>query len=127
MSVNPMTIPQDTSVESEYQDGYIHNEAELNDVSPYESGRNVLYDILEKRPEAEHGKMVRFSVFWKDHRYDINWCDLPDNARPIRFRDGNFSKDMSTGEERFWWSAVRFGYQFNDSTGKNIKELKELT
>jgi hypothetical protein len=119
-------IPEDTSCEAEYADGYIHNETLHNDVSPYNPEQNILRDILEKRPEAEHGKLVRFSVFYKDRRYDVDWRGLPDNARPIRFRNGNRSINMGTGEQDFWWSGIRFGYQWNDETGKNHKEVREL-
>lgn len=118
-------LPLDTSVQAEYEDGYIHDETEQGDVSPYTSVHNILNDIIEKRPEAEHGKLVRFSVFYKDQRHDVNWRDLPDNARPIRFRDGFITLDES-GNETSGWSGCRFGYQYNDATGKNIKEVMEL-
>lgn len=139
----PKQLPLNTSVQAEYEDGYIHDETAHADVSPYgpfeiidydEDGKeyrtlvdkNVFNDILEKRPEAEHGKMVRFSVFWSNARYDVNWVGLPDNARPIRFRDGFFSQNLDTGEQSQGWSGIKFGYQYNDETGKNIQEVKEL-
>lgn len=124
MKGNP--IPLDTSCEAEYADGFVLNESEHDDVSPYDPVHNILRAILNKDPEAEHGKMTRFSVFYKDHRYDVDWRGLPDNARPIRFRDGNRSINASTGEQHFWWSGIRFGYQYTDEYGKSIKEIKEL-
>jgi len=117
-------IPQDTSVQAEYADGYIHDETTLNDVSPYVEFKNIFDDILHKRPEAEHGPMVRFTAFYKNAKYDIDWTTLPDNARPIRFRDG--ASYLSGGEEWSEWTGMRFGYQFNDETGKNIQEVQEL-
>jgi len=118
-------LPLDTSVEAEYSDGYILSETEHNDVSQYGDG-NILRDMIEKRPDAEHGKMVRFSCFYKDTRYDVDWTTLPDNARPIRFRDGKRERNMSTGEEHFEWTGCRYGYQYNDENGKNIQEVIEL-
>lgn len=118
--------PLDTSCEAEYEDGYVHSETELNDTSPYEDGKNVFYDILEKRPEVEHGRMVRFSVFYQNHRYDVDWTKIPDNARPIRFRDGYSILHIDTGEAETGWTGMRFGFQWNDETGKNHKELIEL-
>lgn len=118
--------PLDSSVEAEYADGFILSETEQDDISLWDSGQNTLRDILEKRPEAEHGQLVRFSCFWKGNRYDVNWITLPYSARPIRFREGNRSFNTSTGEGSFWWSKVNFGYQYNDATGKNYKVMKEL-
>jgi hypothetical protein len=120
-----MTLPIDSSCEAEYEDGYIHSETELHDISPFDNTNNIFNDILEKRPEAEHGRMVRFSVFYRNHRHDVDWRGLPENARPIRFRDGYLTIDQS-GNEESGWSGCRFGYQFNDPDGKNIKEVKEL-
>lgn len=119
-------IPLDTSCEAEYEDGYIHSETELDDVSPFEDGRNVFYDILERRPEPEHGRMVRFSVFYLNQRYDVDWRQLPDNARPIRFRDGYATWAVDGSLVESGWSGMRFGYQYNDDTGKNHKEIIEL-
>jgi len=121
---NPM-LPLDTTVEAEYEDGYILSETEHNDESQYGDG-NILRDIIEKRPEADHGKMVRFSCFYKDGQYDIDWTTLPDNARPIRFRDGKLERNLTTGQEEFEWTGCRYGYQYNDETGKNIQEVIEL-
>lgn len=118
-------LPLDTSCEAEYADGFILSETECGDISPYTGVNNTLNDILEKRPEAEHGKLVRFSVFYKDMRYDVDWTGLPDNARPIRFRDGYLIAHPDGSDER-GWSAIRFGYQFTDENGKNVKEVQEV-
>lgn len=69
-------MPHDTSVQAEYENGFILDETELNDVSPYNSQQNVFRAILDKSPEVINGKLVRFSVFWKDSRYDIDWTKL---------------------------------------------------
>lgn len=119
-------LPLDTSIQVEYSDGFILDETELDDISPYNKGQNVLRAVLDKQPEAEHGAMVRFSVFYKDQRHDINWATLPANARPIRFRDGQKTMNTGTGEVSFCWTGCRFGYQFNDATGRNVQEVVEL-
>jgi hypothetical protein len=122
-----MAIPQDGNIEAEYSDGYILSEAEHDDVSPYDAGKNIFNAILNKLPEAEHGQMVRFSVFHTDRRYDIDWVDLPENARPIRYkcmeRDHNLNGDF-LGETRM--VKVGFGYQYNDAEGKNHEIVQEL-
>lgn len=129
-------IPLDASCEAEYEDGFILNETEQNDISAYvecplvdgvPTGPNTFDDILKKRPEAEHGPMVRFSVFFNYHQYDINWRDMPDSARPIRFRNKSGDYNEETGEMvniRLNW--LRFGYQYNDALGKNVEEVMEL-
>lgn len=121
-----MTYPNG-SIEAEYSDGYIHNEAQLNDISPFEPDRNILNDILEKRPEAEHGQMVRFSVFHNKARIDIDWVELPPSARPIRYK--HMERDHNL--EGVWVDEARlvkvgFGYQYNDSSGKNHEIIQEL-
>ena len=119
--------PIDTSVEAEYEDGYVHSETELDDISPFEDGRNVFYDILEGRPEAEHGRMVRFSVYYQNQRYDVDWTQLPDNARPIRFRHGFSTLDVETGEViASGFTGVDFGFQWNDEHGQNHQEVLKL-
>ena len=119
-------LPLDASCQAEYEDGHILDETEHGDVSPYDPQYNILRAILNKDPEAEHGKMVRFSVFYKDRRYDVDWRGLPDNARPIRAKYMHFSKNMGTGEEKTWCSGLKFGYQYNLPDGTNVKEEQEL-
>lgn len=119
--------PIDTSVEAEYEDGYVHSETELDDVSQFEGGRNAFYDILERRLEPEHGRMVRFSVYYQNQRYDVDWTQLPDNARPIRFRHGYSTIDQGTGEIiASGFTGVDFGFQFNDEDGQNHQEIMKL-
>lgn len=137
-----MSLPIDGSCEAEYSDGYIHSETDHNDISPYgpfefiqedEDGKqwvemrdaNILNDILEKRPEAEHGDMVRFSMYYQNNRYDVDWHGLPDNARPVRWK--RYEQDYNgplAGVTRL--VKVGFGYQYNDNSGKNIQEVQEL-
>lgn len=118
-------LPIDTSIEAIYADGHVLSETELNDTSPYNPEHNLLRAILDKEPEAEHGRLVTFSVFYKNRRYDIDFTTLPDNARPIRFRDG-FSTLDGQGNLESGWSGCRIGYQFNDNDGKNHQEVQEL-
>ena len=120
-----MSLPIDGSCEAEYADGYIHSETAHDDVSPYTGEHNILNDILEKRPESEHGKLVRFSTYYKDHRYDVDWNGLPENARPVRWKQ--MEADAVGGEiTEVRLIKVGFGYQYNDKNGKNIQEVVEL-
>lgn len=115
-----------TYIEAEYSDGYIHSEEQLNDISPYEPTRNIFYDILNKLPEVEHGRMVRFTLFHDNMRHDIDWRDLPDNARPIRF------KNMQRHASGTSWLGpaeivtIDFGYQYTDENGNNVQEVKHI-
>jgi transcriptional regulator NrdR family protein len=71
------TIPLDGSCQAEYADGFILDETEHDDISPYHE-KNIFDAILNKLPEAEHGKMVRFTTFWKNHQY------TDDNSKNIQ-------------------------------------------
>ncbi len=117
-------IPIDGSCEAEYSDGYVHSETEHNDISPYTGTDNIFNDILEHRPEPEHGKMVRFSAFNNNTRYDVQWLGLPDNARPVRWK--RMEADEVGGEiVELRMTKLGFGYQYNEN-GKNIQEVQEL-
>lgn len=118
-------LPLDTSVQAEYEDGFVLDETEHDDISPYTGQHNILNDIINRRPQQQHGRLVRFSCFYRNYRYDIDWTTLPDNARPIRFRDG-YSYITDTGETGSGWSGCRFGYQFTDDAGHNVQEVQEL-
>lgn len=119
-------LPLDTSVQAEYEDGYILDETALDDVSQFVEGKNVFHDILNRLPEADHGRMVRFTCFWKNQAYHADWTELPDNARPIRFRHGYYTRTLDGSHEESGWSGVDFGFQYNDEEGKNHKEVLEL-
>jgi hypothetical protein len=119
-------IPLDTSVEAEYEDGYVLSETEHDDVSQFGDG-NIFRDILLKRPEPEHGRMVRFTVFYENQRYDIDWTTVPDNARPIRFRHGFATMDVATGEViEKGWTGIDLGYQWNDEAGANHQDVLRI-
>lgn len=128
-------VPMDTSCEAEYEDGFVLNETEHNDESIYtpievvggvRTGANIFSDIVNGRPEAEHGKMVRFSVFYKGQRNDMLWSELPANARPIRFRDASMSLDDKGNQIYHGFHAVRWGFQYTDENGKNQQYIEEL-
>ncbi|MDL2342319.1 MAG: hypothetical protein QFB87_04560 [Patescibacteria group bacterium] len=122
-----MATPYDGSIEAEYADGFILTEHENDDKSPYCDKHNIFYAILNKQPEAEHGELVRFSVYHSNKRTDIDWVEVPKNARPIRYkymeRDHNLNGDF-LGETR--QVGVGFGYQYNDSKGKNQEVIQEF-
>lgn len=123
-------MPTFPYIEAEYEDGYIHREDE-QDHSPYVPGKNIFNDILEKRPVAAHGRMVRFSLVTKKDTYSIDWTKLPDNARPVRFRHMERDIIASSDGSAEWSSEPRvmgidFGYQYTDEAGKNHQEVKEI-
>jgi hypothetical protein len=112
--------------EAEYADGYVHRE-DAQDHSPYVSGKNIFSDVLESRPVAAHGPMVRFSLVTPDATHTIDWTVLPDNARPIRFK--HMERDLNGDGQ--WDGAARlvgvdFGYQYTDESGRNVQEVMSL-
>jgi hypothetical protein len=115
-----------TYIEAEYEDGYIHSEQAYKDISPYNGTSNIFNDILEKRPEADHGPLVRFSLYHGDHKYSVNWRGLPDNARPIRYKHMRLERNMATGEQHTYMDGVDFGYQYTDDAGTNQQEIVNL-
>lgn len=113
-------------IEAEYLDGFIHRQDE-EDRSLFEpETRPVFYDILNRLPEAEHGKMVRFSLVntYMNERTDVDFLILPDNARPIFFMHREIDTDTLTMEivaERL--VGIDFGYQYTDEDGHNQQEV----
>ena len=120
-----LPLPLNTSIRATYQDGFVLDETSLTDVNPYGEG-NTFRAVLDKSAEQEHGRLVKFSVFWNDTENSVDWTTLPDNARPIRFRNGFLKRDIGTGETVSGWSGAQFGYQYNNEDGKNIQEVQEL-
>ena len=128
-------------LEAEYQDGYIHSELKLRDVSPYTDKANIFSDILNKRPVPEHGKMVRFSLIGAERRFDIDWSEFPEEAKPIRFIHKSLVQDQVTtvnpdgsglswedvGDPRVVIDSYDFGYEYWDENGKKQKAVKTVT
>ena len=118
-------LPLDGSVEAEYADGYVLSETNHKDISPYNPQENVFRAILHKDPEEQHGRMVRFSVYYLNKRYDVDWTTLPENAKPIRL------KDMTRSAVNGQWinepeiQKIRFGYEYIEDD-QNIEEIMEL-
>lgn len=114
-------------VEAEYEDGFVLTEDEA-DVSPYDEGRNVFHAILNARAEADHGRMVRWSLITPEKTYAVDWKELWafDNPRPIYFR--KMERDSSGGA---WSGPARaishhFGFQYNAPDGSNVQEVQEI-
>ena len=115
-------LPLDTSIEAEYEDGFVLSETDLADTNPYGDG-NTFTAVLTGAPVAEHGPMVRFSCFYLDTRYDVDWRPLPESARPIRFRHGFSTADGNGTVIASGWAGIDFGYQYNDDDGRNQQEV----
>ena len=114
-------LPYDTSLEAEYEDGFVLNETALDDVNPFTGEGNTFTAILKRLAEPEHGPMVRFSVFWQNHRYDIDWTTLPREAQPIRLRYG-YATINQFGGTSFGFNGVDFGFELGDQ--KEVTELR---
>lgn len=117
-------MPYSYLLEAEYESGYVHRETP-EDISPYVAGRNFFYDILHGLPEKVHGRMVRLSLVGPEQTHTVDWTTLPDNARPIYTRHMASTLDH-TGEEATVMLGQQFGYQYNDSEGRNHKEVTEI-
>jgi hypothetical protein len=119
-------------LEAEYKSGFVHSN-EHADVSPYAVGedgkiaQNVFNDILEKRAETIHGRLVRLSLIGTTKRYDIDWAELPDNARPIYLREMQHDLDSATGTSTTLMTNQTFGYQYTGEDGKNYKEVSQIS
>lgn len=114
----------DVYIEAEYADGYIHREDEV-DASSYVEGKNIFSDILERRPESEHGPTVRFSLITPDEDFHVDFNALPANARPVRYMhvEGDFL-DGGLIDRRIL--SIDFGYQYTDDDGNNVQEIVEI-
>lgn len=140
MSVLDRLRTPEGAIEAEYADGFVLSERKTKDQSIYipmvdvdgvPSGPNTMNDVVERRPEADHGRMVRFSVYRKRKWHHWDWKTLPYSARPIRYRD--FERDdtlmpdgiIKTGNVKRL-VAVRAGYivqRDKDTTDEYLKEL----
>lgn len=125
-------------IEAEYESGYVHREMP-EDHSPYVRGKNIFNDILEKRPEAIHGPMVRFTLVMPGEqpntvtRHNVDWTKLDPktNPRPIRFKHFSRSVTMGEGAEDDVdtgpvLTGVDFGYQWTDSKDSNQEEVIQI-
>lgn len=128
------TVAHGVILEAEYEDGFVLNEHDLNDISPYDDDRNVFHAIINERAVPEHGRMVRWSCDATEFaglRYDIDWTinwHLT-NPRPIYFRDMERVADQATGDWIAPAHATRhvFGFQYNDAEGRNAEVVEEIT
>jgi len=117
-------------LEAEYESGYILTEDE-KDHSPYDAGRNICHAIIEGRPSAAgHGRLVRFSLIpvHSGSRCDINWRNLweLDNPRPVYFRKMEHSYTPGEESKTAICNSHHFGYQYLNSDGENVQEIKEI-
>lgn len=117
-------MPYGYKIQAEYSDGYNHTEDE-QDHSPWVSGKNILSDIIEGRPEKGHGKMVRFSLVGINDTHNIDWSEVPKDARPIYYREMQLIRNVSTGNNEVTCLKHYFGYQWTENN-KNHKEIKEI-
>ncbi len=112
-------------LEAEYEDGFVLREDE-QDHSPYDSHKNIFHAILNARPVEAHGKMVRFALVTPEHTYTIDWTDLPENARPIRFKHMERNSVGGVWIEEPRLVGIDFGYQWTDPETGNHQEVLKL-
>lgn len=129
MSLFKKNYKNSNPIEAEYADGFVLNEDDQHDKSLFEDGRNTFYDILNRRCEAIHGPMVRFSLWVNGRRVDIDWRSVPINAKPIRFKHFEIDRNLATGEtsdKRL--AGITFGYEYFDQvTGRNVQKIREIS
>ncbi len=112
-------------VEAQYESGYVHREDE-QDHSPFVRGKNILFDIINHYPEKAHGKLVRFSLVGiNGQRFDVDFTTLPDDAKPIYYRDMQLERNLDSGEQNLTCLRHYFGYEYKKGKQK-IKEIKEI-
>lgn len=112
-------------IEAEYESGYVHREDD-QDYSPFVRGKNILFDIVNHYPEKAHGKLVRFSLLGKNgSRYDIDFTKLPDNTKPIYYRQMQLERNLDTGQENLTCLKQYFGYEYKNGKDK-VKEIQEI-
>lgn len=112
-------------LEAEYESGFVLIEDE-RDHSPYDAGRNIFHAILNQRPEQAHGKLVRLSLVGTDHTYSIDWTQVPASGRPIRVK--HMEADLTLdGPSETRLTKIVFGYQYNDTDGKNVQVVEEIS
>lgn len=113
------------AVEAKYEDGYVHSEIKLSDCSQFIAGKNVFNDILEKRPEVIHGKMIELSCYYNKKKHSIDWTRVPSSARPVRFK--KMKVKIVNGEiVNVGCIGLEFGYEYNDIYGNTQKEIMRL-
>lgn len=115
-------------LEAEFEDGYVLTEDDA-DQSPYDEDRNVFHCILHARAEADHGRMVRWTMYLNGQEHTVNWKELWafDNPRPIYFR--KMSREFNP--ESGWTGPAtchehNFGYQYNADDGSNVQEVEQI-
>lgn len=115
------------SIEAEYESGYVHRETD-EDRSPYLRDANIFSDILNRRPDAIHGPLVRFSLnLPDDERLDVDFTNLPGNAEPIRlmYMEADFDMtDASLIERRL--TRIDFGVKYTTADGEEVTDISEV-
>lgn len=112
-----------TYIEAEYDDGFILNQIKNEDKALFSKPGNTFTDILNFAPVKYHGKMIRFSLYHKGRRHDINWRMTPFGAKPFILK----TMASSIGNPYLGTlgnlQKIEFGYEFlNINTGQVMKE-----
>ena len=117
----------DTYLVATYEDGYTHDQRELNDTSLWEpKHRNTFYDIINGLPEPEHGPLQYLVLHTPKGVFTLDWQQLPPGAKPIFFKrmERDFNVEGWTSEPRV--VAIDFGYEYVGEDGKNHKHVENI-
>lgn len=117
----------DIYLEAEYQDGYKHNQRDLRDVSLYMPGKSVGYDIRTHQPAADHGPLVKVTLYHPGGEHTLNWAALPEGAKFIFFKH----IERRFNAEQMWLEEPRivgidFGYEYKGEDGKTHKHVENI-
>lgn len=110
-------------IEAEYENGYVHSD-QFHDVSPFEHGRNIFFDILNKLPEQFHGPMVSWRLVTPEKTYTVNWREVPEGARPIRFKHMTHTWVNGESQGGPQVESIDFGFQWTDAEGKHEEVIR---
>ena len=101
---------KDGVIEAEYSDGFVANEN-----MPYvDSSITMNMAILSQINEKQHGRMKRFSMYFKNNRIDVDWTKTPIGSKPIRIKNMsrklNFDNPFTNSTEML---SIEFGYEYS--------------
>ena len=108
-------------IEAEFLDGFIVSE-KSDTLFDGLINKNIYANIRLKKYEFEHGEMIRWSIYNYDQRIDIDWTKLPNNSIPLRLKQYSYSLGNSNSSI----NSIKFGFEYFDSNGKLIQELREV-
>jgi hypothetical protein len=124
------------SLEATYEDGHKYVSGQ-DDVSIKDASRNAFHDIKAHLESNEHGKMLTFSLVCQEAnadgtfaRYDVNWAEVPANAKPIYYIKNERTHAYNSGTNEIGALVTHkrtfgFGYEYTDDNGQKQQYVME--